>query len=112
MAKGNGQVSDDLQAEQNLRRIDDLETFRNEFEGLKFYEKVSTAIGESKAVEGKIKEVVWQLIKDKAVYFFIAAILFVVMVFGQEFFKQLARIAAGAASQSQEVQSSVPMKEG
>ena len=59
---------DDLNASSNVKRIDDLEAFRKEFEGEKLYEKIAVAIEKSKTVEGEIKKVVWVTIREKIVW--------------------------------------------
>ena len=42
--------TDDLQSSGNLKRIDELEAFRKEFEGEKLYEKIADAIKKSKTI--------------------------------------------------------------
>lgn len=61
-------ITDDFQTSSNLKRIDDLEGFRKEFEGEGFYAKVTTAIQKSKDVEREIKKVAWQTVREKIVW--------------------------------------------
>ena len=42
--------SDDLRAADNMERIDNLESFKAEFEGVGFYKKISDAISKSRDV--------------------------------------------------------------
>ena len=60
--------TDDLQTGSNLKRIDDLESFRKEFEGKAFYTKVAESIKESKLVEDEVKKVAWQTIREKIIW--------------------------------------------
>lgn len=60
--------TDDLQAGENLKRIDDLEDFRKQFEGKAFYEKIAEAIRESKLVECEIKNVAWLTVREKIIW--------------------------------------------
>lgn len=66
---------DDLQAEGNLKRIDDLETFRKEFEGKAFYAKIAEAIKESKLVENEIKRVSWIMIREKIIWIILGGVI-------------------------------------
>jgi len=67
---------DDLQAESNLKRIDDLEEFRKEFEGKKFDEKICNSVKDSVPVQTEIKKLVWGVIKDKMVWIVGVIVLF------------------------------------
>lgn len=57
--------SDDLQANTNLQRIDDLEIFRSGFEGKEFDNKVCGAIKDSVPLQTEIKGLIWGVIKEK-----------------------------------------------
>lgn len=57
--------NDDLQADSNLQRIDDLETFRKSFEGKEFDSKVCSAIKDSVPLQAEVKALIWGVIKDK-----------------------------------------------
>lgn len=70
----NKNTGDDLQAEGNLKRIDDLEIFRKQFEGKEFYAKVAEAIKESRIVEGEIKRVAWATIREKIIWILLGGI--------------------------------------
>jgi hypothetical protein len=59
---------DDLNIAGNVKRIDDLEAFRKEFEGEKLYEKIADAIKKSKTVEDEVKKVAWTTIREKIVW--------------------------------------------
>ena len=67
-------TTDDLQTSSNLKRIDDLEGFRKEFDGEGFYAKVTTAIQKSKDVEGEIKKVAWQTAREKIVWILLGGV--------------------------------------
>ncbi len=60
--------SDDLEVTSNVKRIDDLEAFRKELDGEKFYSRVIDAIQKSKDVDAEIRKVVWCTVKDKLVW--------------------------------------------
>ena len=60
--------TDDLQSSGNLKRIDELEAFRKEFEGEKLYEKIADAIKKSKTVEEEVKKVAWATIREKIIW--------------------------------------------
>lgn len=67
-------AEDDLQADKNLRRIDDLENFRKEFEGEKLYEKIADAVKKSKTVEQEIKKVAWSTIREKIIWIILGGV--------------------------------------
>lgn len=73
MTKNSTQI-DDLQAEGNLKRINDLEVFRKEFEGTEFYAKVANAIKESRLVEAEVKRVAWGMVREKIVWILLGGI--------------------------------------
>lgn len=64
----NPRPTDDLHATGNLKRIDDLESFRKELEGKELDKKVVCSIQDSTAVQEEIKKIVWITIKDKLVW--------------------------------------------
>ncbi len=70
--------SDDLQANTNLQRIDDLETFRKGFEGKDFDCKVCGAVKDSVPLQTEIKSLIWGVIKEKLFWIIgtIAVLLF------------------------------------
>ena len=68
------QPMDDLQASGNLKRIDDLETFRKDFEGTEFYTKVADAIQKSKLVEDEIKKVAWKTVREKILWIILGGV--------------------------------------
>lgn len=76
MPKPQGQL-DDLQAGENLKRIDDLEVFRKGFEGKEFDNKVAQAIKDSKSIDIEIERVVWNVLKSKVHWFILSALLLV-----------------------------------
>lgn len=59
---------DDLQTSTNLKRIDDLEGFRKEFEGKEFDKKVLQSVKESHLIREEISDIVWKTIKNKIVW--------------------------------------------
>jgi len=59
--------TDDFDADAFTKKVDDLETFRKEFEGEKLYEKIGNAIQKSKVVESEIKKIAWTTIREKIV---------------------------------------------
>lgn len=65
---------DDLKAEQNIKRIDDLESFRNEFEGKNFDKKVLDSLRDYSEIRNEVKKLVWETIKDKSILIFIGAL--------------------------------------
>lgn len=66
--------ADDLNANANIKRVEDLEAFRKEFDGEKLYEKIADAIKKSKTVEDEIKKVAWTTIREKIVWIITGAI--------------------------------------
>ena len=64
---------DDLQTGTNLKRIDDLESFRKEFEGTEFYSKILKAIQESRSIEEEIKRISWKRIREKIIWLILGA---------------------------------------
>ena len=59
---------DDLHADANLKRIDDLEVFRKAFEGKEFDKKIAESIRDSNLVCDEIKKVTWRMIREKIVW--------------------------------------------
>lgn len=73
--------SDDLQSSNNLKRIDELETFKKEFEK-DFHTKIANAIKESRLVEAEIKCIAWATIREKIVWVILggASIIFIDLI--------------------------------
>jgi len=46
-------------------KLDNLDDFKKEYEGVNFHKKVQGAICESKLVEDEIKKIVWQVLKNR-----------------------------------------------
>jgi len=67
-------IGDDLRASDNLKRIDDLEIFRKEFEGRAFDEKVLKSIKESHLIREELKEITFQALKSKVVWIILAGL--------------------------------------
>lgn len=72
MAK-NANNTNDFEPSQYSERIDTLEEFKKEHEGLNFHKKVQSAICESKPVEEEIKKIVWEVIKSKLTWILLTA---------------------------------------
>lgn len=68
--------TDDLQTDSNLKRIDDLETFKKGFEGKELDAKVCNAIKDSVPLQTEIKSLIWGVIKDKMVWIVGLIVLF------------------------------------
>lgn len=68
MPNSSRQTIDDSETSGNLKRINDLEEFRREFEGEKFYGRVVDAFQKSKEVDAEVRKLVWCTIKDKLVW--------------------------------------------
>lgn len=66
--------NDDLQASNNLKRIDDLESFKNEFTGKAFDKKVLDSIKESHTIREELSLVVWQTVRNKIVWIILGAL--------------------------------------
>ena len=60
--------ADDLHTSTNLKRIDDLEDFRKEYDGKAFDNKVLQSIKDSSHIKEEIKKVSWQTIREKIVW--------------------------------------------
>lgn len=90
MPNPRSQPEDDLQASGNLKRIDDLEIFRKEFEGKEFDKKIITAIDESSTLQKKIKELIWDTFKDKIIWVILTVIVLLTYTFFSELIKRLA----------------------
>lgn len=71
--------TDDLRAGDNLKRIDDLETFRQGLEGKEFDKKVLLSIQESHSIREELKKVGWILLKEKILWIVIGASSFVIL---------------------------------
>ncbi len=84
------QSTDDLNADQNLSRIDDLETFRKGLEGKEFDDKVCKAIQDSVPLQSQIKSLIWGVIKDKMVWVVGVIILFLATNFLSSIVSKLA----------------------
>lgn len=65
---------DDLQADKNLRRIDELEAFRKEFQGKEFEKKVLEAVKESHPIREELKSITWETVKNKIVWIIIGGV--------------------------------------
>jgi len=65
---------DDLKADENLKRIDDLESFRKELEGKEFDKKVAISIEDSTLIQEKIKKLVWETLKNKITWVILGAV--------------------------------------
>lgn len=68
----------DLNTEQNLKRIDDLETFRKEFEGKEFDKKVLLSMEESSKIQEEVKKLAWCAVKDKIIWILIGGALVII----------------------------------
>ena len=68
MSRPSSQEIDDLQAEANLKRIDDLEIFRKEFEGKEFDKKVLGSIKESHLIREELGKITWLAVKNKLIW--------------------------------------------
>lgn len=60
--------TDEFSSRQFAKKMDALETFKKEFEGTQFYEKVADAIDKSKVVEEAISKIVWTTVKNRIVW--------------------------------------------
>ncbi|HTX86988.1 MAG TPA: hypothetical protein VMC41_02905 [Candidatus Nanoarchaeia archaeon] len=60
--------TDDLQTANNLKRIDDLECFKKEYEGKEFDKKVLLSIQESHSIREELEKINWNTIKNKIVW--------------------------------------------
>ena len=78
---------DDLNALDNIKRVENLEAFRKEFEGKEFDKKIIAAIEESSTLQKKIKSLIWETFKDKIVW----VIITVIILLGYNFLSELAR---------------------
>lgn len=58
-------AKDDLQADANLKRIDNLESFRSEFEGKSFDAKVLASIKDSTHIRQEICNMIWETVRGK-----------------------------------------------
>ena len=65
MPNPRGQISDDLKVDENLKRIDDLETFRKELEGKEFDKKVLQSILDSHSIREELAKIIWDTLKNK-----------------------------------------------
>jgi hypothetical protein len=74
MANQRPPASDDLKADENLRRIDDLETFRKELEGKEFDKKVLQSLLDSHSIREELAKIVWNTIKNKITWIILAFI--------------------------------------
>ena len=61
--KNNNNANDDLEG--YTARLDDLESFKKEYEGEKFYEKIVTAFEKSKTVNDELEKLIWMVTKRK-----------------------------------------------
>lgn len=66
--------TDDLQASANIKRIDDLESFKKDYEGEEFYKKVLTSIQKDRDIEKEIREIAWRTIREKIVWIILGGI--------------------------------------
>jgi hypothetical protein len=66
--------TDDLDADKNLKRIDDLESFRKEFEGKAFDAKVLQSLKDSHPIRLELSSIVWDTIRGKVAVIFITLI--------------------------------------
>lgn len=75
--KNSASFTDDLQSSENLKRVENLEEFRKEYEGKAFEAKVAVAVKESKLVEAEIETVLWNTLKKKIVWIILTAIVII-----------------------------------
>ena len=75
----NRSQNDDLQTDANLKRIDDLEIFRKEFEGKEFDKKVLQSIKDSHPIRTELEGITWKTVKGKINYFFWGAVGLILM---------------------------------
>ena len=65
---------DDFNPQDYTNRLDNLETFKQEFEGLSFYNKVKEAIEKSKDVNDLVKNLAWESIKQKLIWILLTGV--------------------------------------
>lgn len=65
MSNSRLQSDDDLHADKNLQRIDDLETFRKEFQGKEFDKKILDSIKDSHPIREELQSIIWQTFRNK-----------------------------------------------
>lgn len=78
MTSENAQFSD-LNADANLKRIDELESFKKQYEGKEFDKKVLLSIQESSTIQKEIKSHAWQTIREKIVWILLGALSLVLI---------------------------------
>ena len=73
---GNGKQTqpDDLQASANLKRIDELQSFKKDYEGKEFDKKVLLSIQESRDIEKEIKKISWLAMREKITWFILGGL--------------------------------------
>ena len=67
-------TENDLRASDNVKRIDDLEVFRKEFDGKGFDSKVLQSIRESHLIREELAIIIWQTLKNKIIWIIIGAL--------------------------------------
>lgn len=60
--------SNDFNVEDYTSRLSDLEDFKKEYEGEKFYEKIVNSFDKSKTVNDQLEIIVWKVIKSKLLW--------------------------------------------
>lgn len=73
---GNGKQTqpDDLQASANLKRIDELESFKKDYEGKAFDNKVLVSIQKDREIEAEIKKIAWCTIREKIIWIILGSV--------------------------------------
>lgn len=66
--------TNDLQASDNLKRINDLEDFKKNYEGQAFDDKVLASLIKDRNIEKEIKKIAWQTIREKIVWIIIGGV--------------------------------------
>lgn len=66
--------TDDLQVDKNLKRIDELESFRKEFEGKSFDGKVLQSINDSHHIRTELEKIIWQTVRNKITWIILGLI--------------------------------------
>jgi hypothetical protein len=79
----------DFIAEGATKRLDALDDFKREYEGLNFYNKVVEAIKESTAVQDQIKLVFTASLKEKIIWLLFGAVGLVIIGLLQDIGKSL-----------------------
>lgn len=63
-----GQNKNDFDAASHIKRVDELEAFKKEYEGKAFEDKVLKSIQDSKPISKEISSIIWETIKSKIIW--------------------------------------------